>query len=70
MLELFILGKLKDGRTDNSKDPSGRKTQKLEWVDIDKLPEITVYPKTLSKKLRQDYQKGFPIQGEYIGVIE
>lgn len=69
-LELFVLGKLKNGRSDNSKDPSGRKTQKLEWVDVGELTEKTVYPKTLSRKLRRDYQKGFPAQGEYVGVID
>lgn len=68
-LELFILGKLKNGKVDNSKDPSGRKTQRLDWVDIDKLPK-NLFPKTLSKKLKQDYLKGFPAQGDYIGEID
>lgn len=68
-LELFILGKLKNNRADNSQDPSGRKTQRLEWVDVNKLPK-NLFPKTLSKKLKGDFKKGFPNQGEYIGVIE
>jgi ADP-ribose pyrophosphatase YjhB (NUDIX family) len=68
-LELFIFGKLKNGRADNSKDPAGRKTQKLEWFNIDDLPE-DLYPKTLSKKIAKDFKKGFPCQGEYLGIIE
>lgn len=68
-LELFILGKLKNGQADNSQDPSGRKTQKLEWVDINKLPK-NLFPKTLSKKLLEDFKKGFPNQGEYMGIME
>lgn len=68
-LELFLLGKLKNGRVDNSKDPSGRKTQTLDWFDIDKLPE-NLYPKSLSKKIAKDFKKSFPCQGEYLGVIE
>lgn len=68
-LELFVLGKLKNDRSDNSQDPSGRKTQKLEWVDVSELPKKIVYPKTLSKKLLEGFNKGFPEQGEYVGEI-
>lgn len=68
-LELFVLGSLKNNRADNSKDPSGRKTQKLEWVNINNLPN-NLFPKTLSKKLSEDFKNGFPSQGEYVGVID
>lgn len=68
-LELFILGKLKNNRVDNSKDPSGRKTQSLEWFEVDNLPK-NLFPKTLSKKLVIDFKKGFPNQGEYVGVMD
>ncbi len=67
-LELFVLGKLKNNRADNSKDPSGRDTQKLIWTDINDLPE-NLYPKTLASKLVGDFKKDFPNQGEYIGVV-
>lgn len=67
-LELFLLGKLRNNRVDNSKDPSGRETQRLEWFDIDNLPK-NLYPKSLSKKLVRDFKRDFPSQGEYIGVI-
>lgn len=68
-LEIFMLGSLKDSSADNSKDPVGRKTQSLEWYKVDFLPK-NLYPKALSKKLKEDYEKGFLNQGEYIGVIE
>lgn len=68
-LELYVLGKLRNNRADNSKDPSGRKTQSLEWFDINNLP-LNLFPKTLSRKLRKDFRDGFTKQGEYMGVIE
>lgn len=68
-LEFYILGRLKNNRSDNSKDPSGRKTQTLEWFDINNLPE-NLFPKTLSKKLKEDFEAGFPDQGEYLGIID
>lgn len=68
-VELFLLGTLKNGRADNTKDPSGRKTQKLVWFNIDNLPK-NLYPKILSKRIAKDFKKGFPCQGEYVGSIK
>lgn len=69
-LELFILGKLKNNRIDNSKDPSRRrKFQSLSWFNLDNLPE-NLYPQNLSKKLADDFKAGFPREGEYVGVIK
>lgn len=68
-LEIFILGKLKNWNAGNSKDPSGRDTQSLEWFDMGKLPK-NLYPKNLSKRIFKDYKKDFPCQGEYVGIIQ
>lgn len=68
-IEFFILGTLKNGVADNSRDPAGRKTQSLVWFDINDLPK-NLYPKTLSKKIAKDFKKDFPCQGEYLGAIK
>lgn len=68
-LEIFILGKLKNWKADNSKDPAGRSTQSLKWFELEHLPK-NLYPSSLSKKILQDYKKDFPCQGEYVGVIQ
>lgn len=67
-LEVFLLGKLSKVAVDNFKDPAGRKTQSLVWVDINRLPK-NLYPKDLTPILKSDYKKDFPRQGVYVGPI-
>lgn len=68
-LELYILGDINkfegvEGRPDPEFD--GKKWPV--WLDIDSLPD-NLYPKSLSKKLVEEYKAGFPKEGEYIGEI-
>lgn len=68
-LELFILGDINkfmeiDGRPDPEYD--GKKFPK--WLNLDSLPD-NLYPKSLTKKLLEDYSAGFPNEGEYLGRI-
>lgn len=69
-LELFILGDInKFMEIDERPDPEfdGKKWPK--WLDINNLPD-NLYPKPLSKKILEDYKKGFPQSGEYIGRMD
>lgn len=68
-LELYLLGKLKNGIADNSKDTAGRKTQSLHWFEVDDLPE-NLYPASLSARIAKDFKNNFSCQGEYLGVIK
>ncbi len=68
-LELYILGDINkfegvEGRPDPEFD--GKKWPV--WLDLDNLPD-NLYPKSLSKKLVEEYKAGFPKEGEYIGEI-
>lgn len=68
-LELPIFGDINkfmeiDGRHDPEYD--GRKFPK--WLDLDSLPD-SLYPKSLTKKLLEDYSAGFLNEGEYLGRI-
>lgn len=68
-LELYILGDINkfdgvEGRPDPEFD--GKKWPV--WLDMDNLPD-NLYPKSLSKRLVEEYKAGFPKEGEYIGEI-
>lgn len=68
-VELYILGVInKFEGVEGRPDPEfgGRKWPV--WLDLDKLPD-NLYPKSLSKKLVEEYKAGFPKEGEYIGEI-
>lgn len=69
-LELFILGDVDkfeelEGRPDPEYD--GKKWPT--WQPLNKLPE-NLFPKPLVKKLQEDYKKGFPNTGEYVGRMD
>lgn len=68
-LELYVLGDINkfegvEGRPDPEFD--GKKWPV--WLNMDNLPD-NLYPKSLSKKLVEEYKAGFPKEGEYIGEI-
>lgn len=42
----------------------------MEWVKLSDLLTKKVFPRTLSRKLANDFKNGFLKQGEYVGVIE
>ncbi len=69
-LELYILGKVDKIQTDkNPDDPDPHDNHEFRWLGIAELPE-NLYPKELTKKLVEDFKKGFPGQGEYLGAME
>lgn len=69
-LELFILGDInKDQELEGRLDPEHENDfWWTTWLDLKNLPS-NLYPEKLAKKIAQDYKKGFPSQGEYVGVI-
>ena len=59
--EIFILflGKIIGGKiVQGEKD--GGKVKEIEWVDLDKFSEIDFRPEYLAKRLKNDFEKGFP----------
>jgi ADP-ribose pyrophosphatase YjhB (NUDIX family) len=69
-LELFVLGSInKFKEIEGKPDPEYGGKKWPTWLDINKLPN-NLYPRPLSKKLLDDYKKGFPNAGEYIGRMD
>jgi len=70
-LELFILGDInKFKKLEHRLDPQHKDgSMWLTWIDINKLPK-NLFPKPLTKKLLEDYKKGFPSAGEYVGRMD
>lgn len=68
-VELYILGNINkfDG-VEGRPDPEFEGRKWPVWLDMDNLPD-NLYPKSLSKKLVEEYKAGFPKEGEYIGEI-
>lgn len=69
-LELFILGDVnKDKELEGKIDTEHENGQWWStWLDLNNLP-TKLYPVLLANKIAEDYKKGFPSQGEYVGVI-
>lgn len=70
-VELFILGSIdKTEKLEGLKDPEHPNGSVwMTWLDINNLPD-NLLPKTLSEKLLDDFNNGFPKEGEYIKEIE
>lgn len=70
-LELFILGDIdKFEELEHWFDPQHPDGNVwCTWLDIDNLPD-NLFPHALSKRLLEDYQAGFPRQGEYVGRMD
>ena len=67
-VELFILGDIdKYEEIDGIKDEEFLGENWQTWVDINKLPEITIFPKSLTKTLLTDYSSGFSKETKYLG---
>lgn len=70
-VEFFILGKV-----DKFEEIEGIKDEEFDgrhwqtWVDINKLSEINIKPKTLTEKILTNYKNGFSNDTEYVGMIE
>ena len=69
-IELFILGDVnKDKELEGKLDPEHTNGQWWStWLSLDNLPS-NLYPELLAKRVADEYKKGFPTQGEYVGVI-
>lgn len=68
-VELYILGDInKFEGVEGRPDPEFEGRKWPVWLDMDDLPD-NLYPKSLSKKLVEEYKAGFPQEGEYIGEI-
>lgn len=69
-LELFILGEVdKFQELEHYLDPEHGNKKWSTWLNINNLPD-NLYPKALSKKLQEDYKKGFVNAGEYVGRMD
>ena len=69
-LELFILGEVnKFEELEHYNDPEHGERKWATWFDIENLPD-NLYPKPMSKKLLEDYKKGFSDSGEYVGRMD
>ena len=70
-VELFILGDInKFEELEHHLDPQHEDGHVwLTWLDIENLPN-NLFPRSLNKKLLEDFNKGFPNTGEYIGEID
>ena len=69
-LELFILGDIdKFDELEQYTDPQHPDgNAKCTWLDINNLPN-NLLPHPLSKILLNDFQAGFPNQGQYVGKM-
>jgi len=69
-LELFILGDVnKFEELEHHLDPEHDDKKWSMWIDIKNLPD-NLFPKALTKKLQEDYKKGFVNSGEYVGRMD
>lgn len=70
-VELFILGKINKFKELERKLDSQHEdgSMWLTWLDINNLPD-NLFPKPLGNKLLEDYKKGFPHAGEYVGRMD
>ena len=69
-LELFILGDVnKFEELEHYLDPEHDNKKWSTWLDIKNLPD-NLFPKALTKKLQEDFKKGFTNSGEYVGRMD
>ncbi len=69
-LEIFILGDInKFEELKKRFDPEHGERNWSTWLDINNLPD-NLYPRELSKRFANDFNVGFPKEGQYIGRIK
>lgn len=69
-VELFILGDVnKSEEIEGRPDPEFEGKKWPTWQSLNNLPK-NLFPKPLTKKILEDYKKGFPNQGEYVGRMD
>jgi len=68
--EIFVLGKInKFEELEGKLDPEHADGHWWStWLDLDNLPS-NLYPEILAKRVAKEYKAGFPVQGEYLGVV-
>lgn len=69
-LELFVLGDVdKFEEIDGVVDEEYKDTHTEVWLDMDKLDEYNIKPKSLVRRILDDYKKGFSDPVGYLGEI-
>lgn len=69
-LELFILGEInKSEELEHYFDPEHGDKKWSTWLNVDNLPD-NLFPKALSKKLQENFKRGFSNSGEYVGRMD
>ncbi len=69
-VEFYILGDIDNIEgVEEKEDPEFPGIHRQVWVDMGNLPD-NILPKNLTATLLSDYQKGFLVQGEYLGSID
>ncbi|OGD78694.1 hypothetical protein A2368_02160 [Candidatus Collierbacteria bacterium RIFOXYB1_FULL_49_13] len=70
-IEFFVLGDIKASKDlHNHVDPEFKGDHTEQWIPLTKLPNITIYPQTLTPVLLSDYAKGFTDGIKYLGPIK
>ncbi|MDI6737849.1 MAG: NUDIX hydrolase [Nanoarchaeota archaeon] len=59
VVNIFFLGKIVGGKIIQG-EKDGGKVKDIEWVDLDRLSEIDFRPAYLAKRLKEDFENGFP----------
>ncbi|KKR09582.1 MAG: hypothetical protein A3D24_04555 [Candidatus Blackburnbacteria bacterium RIFCSPHIGHO2_02_FULL_39_13] len=69
-IEFYMLGEIdKTDGIEEKIDEEYPDFHKQVWVELNNLPS-NLYPKSLSKKLKKDFEQNFPEQGQYLGPID
>lgn len=69
-LEIFILGDINKYQEIEKRPDTEYEGKKWPtWQPLNNLP-VNLYPKPLVKKLLEDYKKGFPDEGIYVGRMD
>lgn len=70
-LELYILGSLdKFDELEGLKDPEFGDNHWQTWVDLNKLENLDIRPKSLVKQILGDLKNNFPGETKYLGEID
>lgn len=70
-IELYVLGDIdKADEVEGLRDEEFNGDHWQTWVDLDKLEEIDVRPKSLVKQILKDYKEGFKQGAVYLGEID
>ncbi|MFH1863335.1 MAG: NUDIX domain-containing protein [bacterium] len=70
-LEIFVLGDIdKFGEIDGIIDDEYKDTHREMWLNLDRLEKYNIKPKSLVKRIIEDYKNGFNTSIGYLGEIK